>query len=162
MLAKAIYRSMVSVDKFINYTHTDGACEEGPSYWGHAAGKMFDYLELLSAVTGGTVSIFDNPMIKNMGEYISRSYVGKGWVVNFADASAKGSGDAPLIFRYGKAVNSNEMKGFAAMINTNKLPSGRDIYACCYKNCERTKRNSSDTSDSPILLVSGNRILLYN
>lgn len=128
MLAKAIYRSMVSVDKFINYTHTDGACEEGPSYWGHAAGKMFDYLELLSAVTGGTVSIFDNPMIKNMGEYISRSYVGKGWVVNFADASAKGSGDAPLIFRYGKAVNSNEMKGFAAMINTNKLPSGRDIY----------------------------------
>ena len=67
-------------------------------------------------------------MIKNMGEYISRSYVGKGWVVNFADASAKGSGDAPLIFRYGKAVNSNEMKGFAAMINTNKLPSGRDIY----------------------------------
>lgn len=34
-------------------------------------------------------------MIKNMGEYISRSYVGKGWVVNFADASAKGSGDAP-------------------------------------------------------------------
>ena len=107
MLAKAIYRSMVSVDKFINYTHTDGACEEGPSYWGHAAGKMFDYLELLSAVTGGTVSIFDNPMIKNMGEYISRSYVGKGWVVNFADASAKGSGDAPLIFRDGKAVNSN-------------------------------------------------------
>lgn len=39
MLAKAVYRSMVSVDKFINYTHTDGACEEGPSYWGHAAGK---------------------------------------------------------------------------------------------------------------------------
>lgn len=83
MLAKAVYRSMVSVDKFINYTHTDGACEEGPSYWGHAAGKMFDYLELLSAVTGGTVSIFDNPMIKNMGEYISRSYVGKdGWLIS--------------------------------------------------------------------------------
>jgi len=127
-LAKAVHLTMESVDKFLNYIKADGACEEGPSYWGHAAGKMFDYLELLSAVTGGTVSIFDNPMIKNMGEYISRSYVGKGWVVNFADASAKSSGDAPLIFRYGKAVNSNEMKGFAAMINTNKLPSGRDIY----------------------------------
>jgi len=35
---------MHSVDQFINYYHDDGACEEGPSYWGHAGGKMFDYL----------------------------------------------------------------------------------------------------------------------
>ena len=32
-LAKAVYRTMQSVDKFINYTHSDGGCEEGPSYW---------------------------------------------------------------------------------------------------------------------------------
>lgn len=31
-LAKAVYRSMQSVDKFLNYVHYDGACEEGPSY----------------------------------------------------------------------------------------------------------------------------------
>ena len=37
-LAKAVYRSMQSVDKFINFVKSDGACEEGPSYWGHAAG----------------------------------------------------------------------------------------------------------------------------
>ena len=35
-LSEAVYRTIVSVDKFINYTHSDGACEEGPSYWGHA------------------------------------------------------------------------------------------------------------------------------
>lgn len=115
-LAKAVYRTMQSVDKFINYTHSDGGCEEGPSYWGHAAGKMYDYLQLLSNVTNGQVSIFNEPIIRNMGEYISRSYVGDGWVVNFADASAKGGGNAQLIYRYGKAVNSTEMMQFAAYL----------------------------------------------
>lgn len=131
-LAKAVHRTMVSVDKFINYTHSDGACEEGPSYWGHAAGKMYDYLQLLYDGTGGKISLFNEPMIKNMGEYIARSYVGNGWVVNFADASAKGGGDAPIIFRYGKAVGSDVMMQYAAYLNSlnkTKAPSsGRDMF----------------------------------
>ena len=117
VLAEAVYRTMVSVDKFINYTHSDGACEEGPSYWGHAAGKMYDYLQMLYDGTGGKISVFNEPIIKNMGEYIARSYVGNGWVVNFADASAKGGGNAPLIYRYGKAVNSDLMINYAAYLN---------------------------------------------
>lgn len=132
VLAKAVYRSMVSVDKFINYTHSDGACEEGPSYWGHAAGKMYDYLQVLYDGTGGKISLFDEPIIKNMGEYISRSYVGDGWVVNFADASAKGGGDGTVIYRYGKAVNSLEMQQYAAYLENKKakkkLSSSRDIF----------------------------------
>jgi hypothetical protein len=131
-LAEAVHRTMVSVDKFINYTHSDGACEEGPSYWSHAAGKMYDYLQMLYDGTGGKVSIFDLPVIKNMGEYIVRSYVGNGWVVNFADASAKGGGNSPLIYRYGKAVGSEDMVRFAAYLNStsNKIPvsSGRDVF----------------------------------
>lgn len=115
-LAAAVHRTMQSVDHFINYVQADGACEEGPSYWGHAAGKLYDYLQLLSNASNGKLSIFNEPMIKNMGEYIARSYVGNGWVVNFADASAKGGGDAGVIYRYGKAVNSEEMKSFAAYL----------------------------------------------
>ena len=131
-LAKAVYRTMVSVDKFINYTHSDGACEEGPSYWGHAAGKMYDYLQILFDATGGKVTLFREPIIRNMGEYIARSYVGNGWVVNFADASAKGGGDAPIIFRYGKAVDSDIMMQYAAYLNKlspdKNVTSGRDIF----------------------------------
>lgn len=115
-LAQAVYRTMTSVDHFLNYTHTDGGCEEGPSYWGHAAGKLYDYLQMLADGTGGKISIFDEPMVKQMGEYIARSYVGNGWVVNFADASAKGGGDAPLIYRYGKAVGSDLMTHYAAYL----------------------------------------------
>lgn len=131
-LAEAVYRTMISVDRFINYTHEDGACEEGPSYWGHAAGKMYDYLQMLSDGTGGDISIFDKPMIKAMGEYIACSYVGNGWVVNFADASAKGGGGGPVIYRYGKAVGSDMMMQYAAYLNSlsPKVPisSGRDIF----------------------------------
>ncbi|WP_416440201.1 heparinase II/III domain-containing protein [Phnomibacter sp. MR] len=132
-LAEAVYRTMISVDKFINYNHTDGACEEGPSYWGHAAGKLYDYLQLIHNVTNGKVSIFGEPIIKNMGEYIARSYVGNGWVVNFADASAKGGGNAGLIYRYGKAVNSTDMQQFAAYLHQHKLGNndinaGRDLF----------------------------------
>lgn len=136
-LAKAVHLTMDSVDKFLNYIKADGACEEGPSYWGHAAGKTLDYLELLSAITGGKVTVFQEPMIRNMGEYISRSYIGNGWVVNFADASAQGDGDACLIYRFGKAVDSDELKGFAALMRESSAPlhkspalphNGRDIF----------------------------------
>ncbi|MCD7938368.1 MAG: heparinase II/III-family protein [Tannerellaceae bacterium] len=131
-LAEAVYRTMISVDKFINYTHSDGACEEGPSYWGHAAGKMYDYLQLLYDATGGKVSVFHEPIIKNMGEYIARSYVGDGWVVNFADASAKGGGGARIIYRYGKAVNSQMMQEYAGYLydkeTKNDIASGIDAF----------------------------------
>ncbi len=131
--AAGVHKTMVSVDKFINYTKSDGACEEGPSYWGHAAAKMYDYLQLLSDATGGKISIFEAPLIRNMGEYICRSYVGNGWVVNFADASAKGGGDPGVIHRYGTAVGSDEMQSFASFLLKSRagkyeVASGRDIF----------------------------------
>lgn len=132
-LAAAVHRTMCSVDQFLNYVKEDGACEEGPSYWGHAAGKLYDYLQLLYNATGGRLSLFDRPMIKNMGEYIARSYVGNGWVVNFADASAKGTADPGLVYRYGKAVNSREMESFAGMLLAGKahkepMIADRDLF----------------------------------
>lgn len=130
-LADAVCRTMESVDKFLNYVKSDGACEEGPAYWEAAAGKAYDYLQVLSWATGGRISLFDNQMIRDMGCYIARSYIGDGWVVNFADATARGAGQAPLIYRYGKAVGSDEMMRFAAALVAEKrsgpLGFGRDM-----------------------------------
>lgn len=127
-----VYKTMRSVDKFINYVKSDGACEEGPSYWGHAAGKLYDYLQLLSLATGRQIDIFNHPIVRNMGEYIAQSYIGgDNWVVNFADASAKGGGDPYLIFRYGEAVQSPDMMQFAAYLAEKKnisFKSSRDIF----------------------------------
>lgn len=129
-LSKDIYRSMNSVDRFINYVGSDGACEEGPSYWEHAAGKLYDYLLVLNWITNSKVSLFDNSLIRKMGEYISRTYVGDNWVVNFADASAKFSAKGSLVYRYGKAVKSEEMMRFGAYLERNSVSTvtyGPDI-----------------------------------
>lgn len=129
-LTDAVWLSMQSVDEFLNYTQEDGACDEGPGYWDRAAGAACDYLELLGRITGGKLGLFDHPMLRNMGEYIARSYVGKGWVVNFADASARGGGSPFLIYRFGEAVNSPILKGYAATLYTpeRSITSGADIY----------------------------------
>lgn len=112
-LERAVRQSLKSVDKFLAYVKVDGACEEGPAYWGHAAGKLYDYLQIINDATSGRISLFGDKQIKAMGEYISRSFVRDGWVVNFADASAKLSFTPSLIYNYGTAVSSQEMKDFA-------------------------------------------------
>jgi hypothetical protein len=122
-LSKDVYRSMQSVDKYINYVSKDGACEEGPSYWEHAAGKLYDYLLLLQWITNDKISLFNTPFLRNMGEYISRTYVGNDWVVNFADASAKFTAKGSLVYRYGKSVNSDEMMKFGAFLERNSKSS---------------------------------------
>lgn len=135
-LAEGVYRTMQSVDVYLNYVKEDGACEEGPAYWGHAAGKVYDYLSVLHLATAGNISFFDNKMVKNMGEYIARSYVGNNWVVNFADASAKNSAPVSLIHRYGSAVGSEEMCQMAAYVvalngstpQAEACKSGRDMW----------------------------------
>lgn len=112
-LIQAINQSYKSVNLFIDYVKKDGACEEGPAYWGHAAGKLYDYLQIMDYAHEGQLPLFQDKQIKDMGEYISRSFVKDGWVVNFADASAKLSYSSSLIYNYGKAVSSNEMQDFA-------------------------------------------------
>lgn len=128
--ADIAWYTVLGTDKFLNYIKGDGACEEGPSYWGHAAGKTLDYIDMLSLATDGNIDMSDDKLIRDMGEYIARSYVGDGWVVNFADASAKGGGDPWLIYRYGKAVDSDLLKSFASMLyNDGRTPNnGRDIF----------------------------------
>lgn len=135
LVDKAIRFSAASTDRFLNYVKGDGACEEGPSYWGHAAGKLYDYLKILECATGGDLNLFSDPLVRSMGEYISRSAIGDGWVVNFADATARMTPDIPLVYRYGKDCGSREMADFAlSLLYDGKrfrrpgIPLGNDIW----------------------------------
>ena len=113
LLDKAIRQSLMSMDRFLDYISEDGACEEGPGYWDAAAGKMYDWLQIMYDASDGRFSVFDNDRIRRMGEYISRSYIGNGYVVNFADADAIRNAPNELVWNYGNAVGSKEMKNFA-------------------------------------------------
>lgn len=127
--AKAAYMSMESVDKYLNNIEGDGCCDEGPSYWYQGPAKNFEYLLFLSWITGNKVNALDDPMIRRMGEYISSSVIGNGWVVNFSDAGARGGGSPLVIYNYGKGVNSQLMKRYAAYVLDGKpLLPGRGRY----------------------------------
>jgi len=115
--AAALHRAMVILDNFLNSYPDDGGCDEGPSYWNHAAGRAFNCLELLYEASDGHIDIFSEPLITNMGDYIWKVYIDKNWFVNFADAPAKMTPDYRLIYRYGKYIGSTQMMAFAVMFH---------------------------------------------
>jgi len=124
-----IYKIMRSIDWFINDYHEDGGCDEGPSYWSHAGGKLFEGLELLHDATGGKVDIFQNEIVKNIGRYIYRAYISDPYFVNFSDAGAKGGIHPGLVYRYGKAIHDPVLQGFGTFYAlkgdyANSMPSG--------------------------------------
>lgn len=115
--AEAVYKTMKSVDLFFNVYPEDGACDEGPSYWGVAGGKAFDYLNLLSAVTDGRVNIFDKRLVQDMGRYIYRVYISQGhFYTNFADAPPVINQRGGTIYRYGQQIKDEKMKSFGAFL----------------------------------------------
>lgn len=127
--AKAAWMSMESVDKYLNNIEGDGCCDEGPSYWYQGPAKNFEYLAFLRLVTGGKIDALKDPMIRRMGEYITTSTIGDGWVVNFSDASAKGSDNALIIYHYGEGVDSPLMKRYAAYaLKGQPAPVPRDRF----------------------------------
>jgi hypothetical protein len=114
--ARNIYKTMRSVDKFIDYYEPDGGCDEGPSYWGHAGGALYEYLEMLHMSTDGKIDIFDREMIKNIGRYIYRAQISYPYVINFADASAKSGSRPGIVYRYGKRIQDPVMQAYGTFL----------------------------------------------
>jgi len=111
---EAVDKILRCLDVFIKSYHSDGGCDEGPGYWGRAAASLFDNLELLHSATRGTINLFTQPLIRNMGQFIYRAQIADDYFVNFADASATVSPSASLVYRYGKAIGDPDMASFGA------------------------------------------------
>lgn len=130
-LVRAVHTMMRSVDNYLNGVAADGGCDEGPSYWGHGVGSVCDFISLLKLSTAGRVDVWGDPLLRKMGEYIVTSYVGGGWMVNFSDATARNGVDASLVYRYGRAVGSDRMCGYAAELSRaegySPIVSGRSL-----------------------------------
>ncbi len=113
---KALAKSMHSVDMFINGYPDDGGCDEGPSYWGHAGGSLFDCLDLLYLASGNKIDLFEIPLIRNIAEYIMKVHISGSWFINFADASARMTSYPAIIYRFGERIENPELKSFAAFL----------------------------------------------
>ena len=112
----ALAKSMRSLDMFINGYPDDGGCDEGPSYWGHAGGSLFDCLDLLYLASGEKINLFNNTLIRNIAEYIMKVHIADSWFINFADASARGTSYPAIIFQYGKRIENPQLRSFASFL----------------------------------------------
>ena len=109
---KVVELSMQYLDNFINCYPEDGGCDEGPTYWNAAAGCLFDALELLEDMTDGYVNIYDEPLIKAMGEYEARANITGKYFVNFADSRSTCALDGNMLIRYGEKCGSEILVSF--------------------------------------------------
>ena len=105
-----------SLDQFINVYPNDGGCDEGPSYWGRAGASLYQNLDLLKRATNGKFDVFDQPIVKNMGNYIYKAYINYPYFVNFADADATTGSRPQIIYSYGKDIGAPVMQKFGACL----------------------------------------------
>ena len=115
---RVVGKAIDLLDIFVNGYAPDGGCNEGPTYWQGAAGTLFDCLEILFDMTGGKLSLFDNELIRNMGEYIASMNISERSFVNFADGSPRFTLDANLVSRFGRKCGSESLKTFGDYTDT--------------------------------------------
>lgn len=128
-LDSTVYKTMRSIDHFINQYPADGGCDEGPSYWSVAGGALISYLNLLKSMTNKNVDISSHLLIGNMGKYIYRMNINKNYFVNFGDAHPTTTPDITSVFDFGKACNNDTLKRFAAYFAKRRgKTSGQLLY----------------------------------
>ncbi len=128
---KAVGKVIRSLDYFVDVYPDDGGCDEGPSYWGRAGASLYQCLNLLKRATNNKFDVYDNQLIKNMGDFIYKAYINYPYFINFADADAKTGGRPQIIYSYGKDIKDPVMQNFGAFLakkqDWGKKPPGGKI-----------------------------------
>jgi hypothetical protein len=143
-----IGKTVKSTDIFVNQYPDDGGCDEGPSYWSEAGGKLIRFIHVLNKLTTTSIDWKQQQLIYNMGSYISKVHIGDNNFVNFADAFSKSIPDPESVYSYGALFNDTPLKSFGAYLfglQKQKLDNGNII-----DFLETTSIYDSLTTVSPI------------
>lgn len=128
-----VQRAIPMLDAFTSVYREDGGCDEGPGYWSVAGGALYNAGLALYDLTGGYVNIFDDPLVKNMGEYAVKVVITDSRVLNFADSSSRTMPIIPVVYDWGKRCGSEMMTTFAQSKMGGKLPSMTTEYNIPYR-----------------------------
>ena len=111
-----VQRALPVLDNFIAACPPDGGCEEGPRYWELAGGSLWAACLLLRDLTGGYVDLFDEPLLKNLGEFEVKMIAAPGYLLNFADAVPNYTPNPYLLHHWGKTCTSKIMADYAGVL----------------------------------------------
>lgn len=128
-----VKKSLTMLDSFTDNYREDGGCDEGPSYWSVAGGALYNAGIVLYDITGGYINIFDDPLVKNMGEYAVKVVITDNRVLNFADAPSRTTPIPAVLYGWGKRCNSEMMITFAQSKMGGKAPSISAEYNIPYR-----------------------------
>lgn len=113
--AAHVKKILVVLDEYLKHFSPDGGIDEGPVYWGASVASFYDALALLNSATNNAFRyIFQEPLVKRMGQYIYTAHIGGSYFLNFSDAFPTLNADVDLIYRYGRDVGDKAMMQFAA------------------------------------------------
>ncbi len=107
-------KAMRALDNFIDTYPSDGGCDEGPGYWGRAGGSLFDCLEWLYSTTGGSVNVYREPLIGEIGRFIYRTQIADGYFINFADAPSNLTPSPSVCFGYGRRIGDAALQALGS------------------------------------------------
>lgn len=82
-----IIRQITSyIDLYFKKFSDDGACDEGPSYWGHSPVELCNFIE--QAISAGilTADIYKDEKLQAMIKYISSVHLGRGVFFSYSDS----------------------------------------------------------------------------
>ncbi len=117
---KVVELATKRLDNFINCYHPDGGCDEGPSYWSAAGASLFDCLEILEDMTDGKITVYDNELVRNIGEYIFKVNINGNRFTNFADCPPKTLPSPALLIRFGEKCNSPFLASFGKKLSCHE------------------------------------------
>ncbi|KRE58042.1 heparinase II/III domain-containing protein [Paenibacillus sp. Soil750] len=122
-----------SLDRYLEVQFEDGGCDEGSTYWARAAGMLLVNLELLYRASSGALQVYDQPVIRKLGQFVYNMNIDGHYYVNFADGSAIASQDYSMIHLYGSRIQDDQLRalgqiGFRAYQVTDRRGKGISFF----------------------------------
>ncbi len=119
-LLDGLQQAVRSADNYLDFVDMDGGCDEGPAYWSHATGCLYEFIHFMNDITGDKFGCQDDAQYIARTHYLSRANLSNGWSVNFSDGSARSVGNILYPYWMGKLSDDKEMLNYAIYLSAEK------------------------------------------
>ncbi len=115
-LSQVVRKACAGADFFLKDYGDDGCCNEGAQYYHHAGLCLYLTIDLLDRICPGAfASLWKQPKIINIAEYICNMHVEGQYFINYADCSPIAGRGGVREYLFGKAIASEPLMSFASL-----------------------------------------------